>query len=95
MHTIVWRWFLLLSTSVCSGCVPGFTGRTKTEWHDGRGSNSVCLCEACQRLDLASGSPMLLDTYLDGKKLTAPCVALSPARAFHLRAGNRRNRNIE
>lgn len=45
--------------------------------NDGGGHNSVCLCEACRRLDPVNGSPMPLDTYLDGKKLTVPYVALS------------------
>jgi hypothetical protein len=45
--------------------------------NDGGGNNSVCLCEACRRLDPVNGSPMPLDTCLDGKKLTVPYVALS------------------
>ena len=45
--------------------------------NDGGGNNSVCLCEACRRLDPVNGSPIALDTYLDGKKLTVPYVALS------------------
>jgi len=45
--------------------------------NDGGGNNSVCLCEACRRLDPASGRPMPLETYLDGKKLTVPYVSLS------------------
>jgi len=44
---------------------------------DEGGNNSVCLCEACRRLDPMNGRPMPLETFLDGKKLTVPYVALN------------------